>query len=1025
MRKTVIKIIQIACLSILTITWANCQTGIFDNSNDELYRRAYELFEKQKYAAAQKFFIQITETPQYNNTIQKSNAQYYATICAIELFNDDAEVLGQRFINENPESPKVNDINFRLAKYKQNNKKYKSAIGYFLKVNKDLLEDNDRAEYFFKMGYSWFMTDSLDKARICFYEIKDIDTKYTSAALYYYSHIAYIQKKFETAIAGFIKLKDEEEFANIVPYYITQCYYYQEKYDELINYAPALMDSVIPSRVAEMAKMIGDAYYRKNKLNEAIPYLEKYVNTGKDVKAAEYYQLGYCYYQFGKYDEASKMFEKASEGNSIVAQNANYHLGDCYIRLDEKQKAMMAFSAAAKSDSLPRIKEDALFNYSVLSYELSSSPFNDAIKALNDYILQYPESKRSDEAYQYLTMAYLNTRNYQNALVYIEKIKNKDKNIKKAYQRIAFFRGLELYNNLQFNDAIKTFEVALKYAEFDSQIAARTNYWMAESNYRIADFDMAIENFNLFIASPQAVKCDENKLVNYNMGYCWFNKKQYETASTWFSKYIDANKTSKTKYVADSYNRIGDCSFMGANYQGAADCYSKSIELALSNKDYALYQKAFSLGLMGKHKQKITLLNQLITEYPQSAYVDDGLYEIGKSNMAILNNEEASKYFTRIVKDFPQGGNMKKALLQLGLIQYNSGKPNAALDTYKRIVSDYPGTQEAKSALTGIKNIYVDLNEVDAYISYTEKLGDFANISTAEQDSLTYIAAENLYTSGNSNKAKESFKKYIAKYPSGSFILNAQYYLGDCYMKTKEYNEALKAFSYVIERPKNEFSEQSLVAAAGINYQNANYKAAFDNYVQLENIAEADQNITSAKVGQMQCAYQLNDYAKALETAGKVLAIENLEPETERLARYISGKSYLEQNDAAKALEQFRRIAGDVKNVEGAEAKYQIANIYYSQGVNNKAEKEIFSFIDLNTPHQYWLAKAFILLSDVYMKKNDKYQAVNTLQSIIDNYDTLNDGIIDEAKAKKAYIEGTGTKPDSMKKQDDIEFKLK
>ena len=40
-------------------------------------------------------------------------------------------------------------------------------------------------------------------------------------------------------------------------------------------------------------------------------------------------------------------------------------------------------------------------------------PFNEAIRAFNAYITQYPASRRIDEAYHYLVMAYMNTRNYQ------------------------------------------------------------------------------------------------------------------------------------------------------------------------------------------------------------------------------------------------------------------------------------------------------------------------------------------------------------------------------------------------------------------------------------------------------------------------------------------------------------------------------------------------------------------------------------------------------------------------------------
>jgi GTP1/Obg family GTP-binding protein len=67
----------------------------------------------------------------------------------------------------------------------------------------------------------------------------------------------------------------------------------------------------------------------------------------------------------------------------------------------------------------------------------------------------YPNSRRIDEAYNYLVMAYMNTRNYREALASIEKIREQTNDIRRAHQRVAYFRGLELYSNLRFEDAGK------------------------------------------------------------------------------------------------------------------------------------------------------------------------------------------------------------------------------------------------------------------------------------------------------------------------------------------------------------------------------------------------------------------------------------------------------------------------------------------------------------------------------------------------------------------------------------------
>jgi hypothetical protein len=70
-----------------------------------------------------------------------------------------------------------------------------------------------------------------------------------------------------------------------------------------------------------------------------------------------------------------------------------------------------------------------------------------------------------------------------------------------------------------------------------------------------------------------------------------------------------------------------------------------------------------------------------------------------------------------------------------------------------------------------------------------------------------------------------------------------------------------------------------------------------------------------------------------------------------------------------------------------------LAQLLYDGGRKPEAEKEIFDFIGKGTPHQYWMAKSFILLSDIYADRQEYFQAVQYLESLLENYKAEDDDI--------------------------------
>lgn len=997
------------CVSIfllITISYSGVgQTTQINRSEERLYREALNLFEKEKYAASQHLFEEYISAIGSKNTMQRGNAEFYKAMCGIRLENKDAEREVRNFVMHYPENQKVNYACFALGNLYFKQKKNDDAVAWYGKVDENALGFNDKCECIFKKGLSYYYDKKKDLAAQAFASIKDVDNKYSSPALYYYSQIAYEEKNYATALKGFTTLLSDESFGPIAPFYIVQIYYVQRDYEKVIEQGPKLIESSTPSRTAEISRLIGESYYRLKMYPEALPYINRYAGEAKTISRDDNYLIGFINFKAGNHQKAVESFERIVSGEDSLSQNAYYHLAYSQLQLGAKQKALQAFGMASKMSFDKDIQEDALFNFAKLTFEINYNPFNEAITAFNSYIAKYPDSQRIDDAYEYLMIAYTNTKNYKAALESLQKIKKQDVKTKSAIQRLAYYRGLEQFQNLNFTDAIVSFDLSLANASYNHVLAALTKYWKAESFYRLEDYESAQKTYSEFLLASGAFSQPEYKQAHYCLGYCFFKQKKYEESMIWFRKYAAFKDAPSKPALADAYNRIADILFFQRKYWLAIENYDKAYATNASDPDYALYQRSFALGLVDRPERKIESMSNFIHKYPKSPFVDDALFEIGRTYTQIEQFDKAEETFQKLV-DKNKGSNYYiKALVELGLINVNKNNSDKALQYYEKVVEDFPNSVEAKNALLGIKEIYIDKNDVESYFTYAQKLGKDVSIGMAEKDSLMYNASERAYLANDCEKAIPGFKKYISTFPNGDFLLNSYYYLADCEERTGNLANAAAAYKYVSDMPKNQFSESATKKYASISYGLKNYKDAFAAYEKLEVNAENKSSLLEARVGMMRSANEEKQAQQAVDAATKLISTEKVSTELLREAHYVKGKSLYTLGDLDGATAELGQIATNVRTKEGAEAKFIKVEIAYQQKKLDVVEKEVFEFADMNTPYQFWIGKSFLILGRAYLDKNDAFQAKATVQSVLDGYTVKDDGVVDDAKKLLKEIE--------------------
>ena len=977
------------CLCALPLVVSAQQTEPLTN-NRRLLDDGKELFLRHDYAAAQQTLMQYIK--QNSQTETSDEVAYMLTCTAYELNASDRLEQLENFLDAYPTSRHRNRVQALLASTYFFQEKYLETIATFKGCDLELLSNEERDVCTLRLATAYQKIGNLQEASMWFSILKEVSEKYHADAVYNLAYIDYVQKRYDEALAGFREVESDEHYRKLSPYYIADIYLIKENYEQARRIAGVYVEAYPDEpNAVQMKRIAGEAAYGMKDYMQAVQNLEVYCSEVKNPDRKALYELGMSYAQIGVYSKAAARLGEVTTMQDALAQNAYLHMGLAYLQLKERNQARMAFEQASATNYDAAVKEQALYNYALCIHETSYSPFAESVTVFERFLNEYPHSAYADKVNDYLVEVYMNTRSYMAALKSIAKISQPGERILEAKQKLLFRLGTQAFAQAAFENAIECFSQSLQLGRYNQQTKADAYYWRGESKYRLEQYAAAAADFRQYLEFAQDKRTEEYGLALYNLGYTAFKQKQYSSAQTWFARCVQSGVSLQATVMADAYNRLGDCNFYARSFETAQQMYAKAAATDTSLGDYSLFQEAFVKGLQRNYTGKIQTLNQMITAYPSSQYLDDALYEQGRAFVQLEDSENAVKRYKLLVERFPDSPLSRKAANEIGLLYYQNDQYAAAIEAYKTVITKYPGSDEARLAQRDLRSIYIDLNKVDDYMAFATSIPGGANFDVNERDSLTYVAAERVYMRGNISEAQSSFTRYLQSFPEGAFSVDAHYYLGLIGYNQKNWTEATVHLNKVIEYPNNKFSGEAMSMCAMMAYDAKDYGRALELYKRMIDRAVSQEERLSAETGALRSAYLLNDGKEVIAVASALLAESKLAPELSNEAHYYRAKAFLEAGETKEALQDLTVLAKDTRNVYGAEAKYLVAQLYFNAGETAKAEKEVLEYIEVSTPHTYWLARGFILLSDVYVRLDRKLEAKQYLLSLQQNYQAEDD----------------------------------
>ncbi|WP_026713362.1 tetratricopeptide repeat protein [Flavobacterium daejeonense] len=970
------------------------------------FDRAVSLYKDNQYASAQYLFEKVKATTQDEET--RSDCTYYDASCAVRLGHANADVLMESFLETYPTSSKSNQAYTEVAHYYFNQGNYKEALRWFEKTDESQLSAKDKDRFNFQKGYSLFNSNDKKEASKYFNKVLNSET-YGPQAKYYLGFMAYEGDNYQEANKYFDQVATDEKYAEKLSYYQADMSFKSGNFEKAIGQGQKAMAKSTPAEKSELNKIIGESYFNLKKYNEAIPYLVAYKGKRGKWNNTDYYQLGYAYYKQNDYENAIAQFNKIIGGKDGVAQNAYYHLGESYLKLNQKQQALNAFKNASEMSFDEAIQEDAYLNYAKLSYELGNS-YQSVPSVLLGFINKYPNNPNRSVVEKLLIDSYISSKNYKEALVLLEK--NKSPENKLAYQKVTFYRGLELYTDRDYDTALQMFQKSLANTS-DAQFTARATFWKGETEYVLNDYNKSLLSFRQFVGMAAAASTPEFKNSSYNVAYAYFKLKEYDAAGDAFQKFIDKVKDDKVR-ITDAYLRLADCRFVTSKYWPAMDAYNKVIELKSVDADYAYYQKALCYGFVSRNDRKIEDLNSFIQAYPKSSYRDDALFELANTYVATDKQDSALKTYDKLIAEYKTGAFTSGAILRQGLVYYNSDRSSEALMKFKKVAAEYPKTSEALEAVATARLIYVDSGKVDEYATWVKTL-DFVAVTDADLDNDTFESAMKQFDQNNTTQAISGFRAYISSFPNGIHALKANFYLAQAYFAEGQKDKAVPNYEYVVNEPRNEFTEQSLTRLGQILLSGSSKEKAIPVLLRLENEADLYQNKVFAQSNLMKCYYEKKDYNNAVVYADKVLSNPKTDDNVKSDAQIIIARSAMQTGDESKAKTAYAKVLPIAKGELAAEALYYDAYFKNKEGKFEASNTSVQKLAKSYATYRYYGAKGLILMAKNFYGLKDSFQATYILDSVIQNFSDYPD-VVAEAQTELSAIKAEEAKTNSSVK---------
>lgn len=913
------------------------------------------------------------------------------------ILSEDAEAKLLAFIETHPHSAYLPYAQMRLGEYYFVKKNYRSAAYWFAKYDPIVFPDEMEQCSDYYLAFSR-MREGQDAQALSGFRKLLRSPIYREEATFYTGYLLLKKGDVSNALPYLERMKGHPKYGSYAQALMAEGYLSQRKYGEALTIVQSSLAGGTPTQEVEasLLRTGGISSSLLGRQKESVDYLRRYMKVATAPGRVELLTLGKGLFEMDKHAEAVNYLHRvADDKTDFMSQLALYYEGLAQLSLKKTDAAQEAFVRGVAMHGYPPLTEALSFNAALTAYSRHIGQLGEGVTRLEDHLNTYPGGEYTPRIVKYLNDAYLHSGDASKSLRSLARIKKLPPALVATRERVKLKGANTLLGTGKTQEAYREYERIIQ-DNRDAGSVAEAYFWKGEAAYRKGEYQEAIRSTEQYLKHrPADLELDPN--AYYNLGYAYYSLSDWSNAKKSFKEYLSCLSAPTADSKTTTYNRLGDIAIQERDFTVAQDWYAKAEAAGGAEADYSLYKKGMTYGLLKNYQAKADALAGLSAKYPQSSYIPEALYEQGRALSLLGNEGAASAIFKKVFEGYPRENIAPKAGVQLALTHFNANRMEEAARVYEQVIRKYPRSPEAKTALQDLKSISVELNRVDSFTQLVEEVGLAKDFSSAQQDSLAYLAAERVVAEGQVTQARKAIEGYLRKYPQGAFVHKALYNRAYLLYKESRYEESLEAVNSLLDKSiVGDLKADALKLKAADLEKLIRSGEAAEAYLALAHLLSDETQRSKAVISALERAVESSSVDFVVSLAEDVLKGElavDSSAKAKVCAEAVDVSARSNKKDQAirfsKALLQLPKI-GKYE----ARARVVIALHEYDNGNLAQAQGQVQKVIDKGTSDTYWLARGFILLADIYLKKGDKATAKTYLESVKSNYNNANDGIL-------------------------------